>query len=266
MNTARTGTPAERRGDFSADSPKTWPKDPLTGQVFTGGIIPANRLDPVAQAMFQEWVQPPNTPDGRIEAFRALQSGQTEGMGKIDHRFSPSQRVSGTLFYLTNSNAQPFDGGSNIPDADVFTIHYHQLNVVTNHTWTISPNKLNELGFTYTRDYYDEIPDNRISWPDFGSQVPLGATFQKRFPPALSVTGYWATGVQNENMGQVDRTESLNEVFSWTRGSHSIKAGTWYAVSDFKIGAEIPAMGLGELCPGRLENLAPRHTESRVAL
>lgn len=244
VNTARTGTPAERSGDFSADSSKTWPKDPLTGQVFPGGIIPQNRLDPVAQAMLQKWVQPPNTPDGRIQALRPLQSQQTEGMGKVDHLFSPSQRLSGTFFYITNYNFQPFDGGTNIPDADVFTIDYHQMNVVTNHTWTISPTKLNELGFTFSRDYYDEIPDNRISWPDFGSQVPVGAAFQKRFPPALSVSGYWSTGVQNENMGQIDRTEAINEVFSWTRGRHSLKFGTWYAVSDFDATLSLAGAGI----------------------
>ena len=67
VNTARTPTAAQRRGDFSALPAAQWPRDPDTGIVFPGGIIPTARLDPVAQNMLQQAVPLPNTADGRVQ-------------------------------------------------------------------------------------------------------------------------------------------------------------------------------------------------------
>ena len=233
VNSARPPTSAERAGDFSSQASRNWPNDPLTGRPFPDGVIPSSRLDPVAASILQKSVPLPNTADGRLEALRSLASNQSEGMGKVDHLLSASHRLSGTVFYLTNFNSQPFSGGVNIPNYDVFTYHYKQWNVVANDTWSISPSLLNELSFTFVQDHYDEIPDVRTSWPDWGSQVPLAADFHKRFPPVLNVSGRWSGGTQNENMGQQDRTLAWNEVLSWNRGAHSVKAGTWYGRSSY---------------------------------
>src|SRR5581483_11510312 len=48
-NAVLVPTAAQRRGDFSASPASKWPKDPLTNAVFPNGMIPASRLDPVAQ-------------------------------------------------------------------------------------------------------------------------------------------------------------------------------------------------------------------------
>ncbi|MBO0720066.1 MAG: hypothetical protein J2P41_04550, partial [Blastocatellia bacterium] len=221
-----------------------WPIDPRTGQVFPNGIIPANRLDPVAQAILQKAIPLPNTPDGRLEALRPLSSNQSQATVKIDHMLGSKQRISGTLFYLTNINNQPFDGGVNIPDYDFFSIHYHQWNAVVNHTWTLSPSLLNEIGFTFTRDYFDELPNNRLSWPDFGSQVPLAADFHKRYPPVLNVSGRWSGGVENENMGQNDRTLAFNEMLSWDHSGHNIKVGTWLGFSGYNALLSLAGAGI----------------------
>lgn len=244
MNSARPPTEAERAGDFSSQPVRNWPNDPLTGQVFPNGMIPANRLDPVAQSILQKAIPLPNLPDGRLQALRPLSSNQSQGTVKIDHMLGSAQRISGTLFYLTNINNQPFDGGVNIPDYDVFSIHYHQWNTVVNHTWTLSPTLLNEFGFTFTRDYFDELPKNRLSWPDFGSQVPLGAEFHKRFPPVLNVSGRWNGGVQNENMGQTDQTLAWNEMLSWNHSGHNIKVGTWFGHSGYNALLSLAGAGI----------------------
>jgi hypothetical protein len=244
VNSALPPTAAERAGDFSSQSSKNWPKDPLTGTLFPNGIIPATRLDPVAQKILQTSIPLPNMANGQLQALRPLSSNQSQGVAKIDHIFSNSQRISGTLFYLTNFNYQPFDGGVNIPDYDVFTIHYNQWNAVVNHTWMLSPTLLNELGFTFSRDYYDEIPSKRLSWPDWGSQVPLPAGFDKWYPPVLNVSGRWSGGAQNENMGQNDGTLAWNEVLSWNRSGHNIKGGTWFARNSYNAQLALAAMGI----------------------
>jgi hypothetical protein len=244
VNSALPPTAAERAGDFSSQSPKNWPVDPQIGQPFPNGMIPATRLDPVAQSILQKAIPLPNLPDGRLQALRPLASNQSQATVKVDHMLGQSQRLSGTLFYLTNINNEPFGGGMNIPDYDVFAIHYHQWNAVVNHTWTISPALLNEMGFTFTRDYFDEIPGNRLSWPDFGSQVPLGADFHKRYPPVLRVSGRWTGGVENENMGQKDRTLAWNEMLSWNHAGHNIKIGTWFGYSGYNALLSLAGAGI----------------------
>src|SRR5581483_6786420 len=70
VNGARTPTAAQRQVNFSDLPPARYPKDPLTGQPFAGGIIPQNRIDPVALNILK-FVVLPNTPDGRVETSRS---------------------------------------------------------------------------------------------------------------------------------------------------------------------------------------------------
>jgi hypothetical protein len=60
-------TAEERAGDFSAGVPgcsEPTPVDPLTGQPFPGGVIPANRLSPGGLLMMQLFSLPNTTPTG----------------------------------------------------------------------------------------------------------------------------------------------------------------------------------------------------------
>ena len=59
-NSAIVPTPLERAGDFSQSARR--PTDPLTGAVFPGGIIPAERFDPAAKAIQERYVPRPTCP------------------------------------------------------------------------------------------------------------------------------------------------------------------------------------------------------------
>ncbi len=63
LATARPPTALERQGNFSASSIK--PTDPLTGQPFAGGVIPASRFDPTSIAVMNKYMPSANTADGR---------------------------------------------------------------------------------------------------------------------------------------------------------------------------------------------------------
>ncbi|MCI0717753.1 MAG: carboxypeptidase regulatory-like domain-containing protein, partial [Acidobacteria bacterium] len=182
-NTGRPPTEAERRGDFSTSPPGQRPVDPVTRQPFPGGIIPADRFDPVAVKIISQEVPLPNTPDGRLEALRSTPSDQHQVTGKLDYLLGASHRLSGNFFYLTNSRFNPFNGGSQIPGYGEYTQRYHQYNSVITENWMVSPSLLNEFRFTYVRNHFDDRPLNQKSWSDFGSRIPLAADFHKPFPP-----------------------------------------------------------------------------------
>jgi hypothetical protein len=52
--------------------------------VFPGGIIPAGRLDPVAQNMLKEVAPLPNTPDGRVQASASQSLTNNQYLSKGD--------------------------------------------------------------------------------------------------------------------------------------------------------------------------------------
>ena len=73
---AKTGitvpTVPERTGNFSALAAAKQPIDPLTGKTFPGGIIPASRLDPVAQNIIKALVPLPNNAAGIVFGLGVL--------------------------------------------------------------------------------------------------------------------------------------------------------------------------------------------------
>src|SRR5437867_6930035 len=74
-NTAVVPTALERAGDFSQSASK--PKDPVTGQPFPGGLIPAGRIDQAAKTIQDKYVPLSNLPNNFYEV-RAPDPIQTD--------------------------------------------------------------------------------------------------------------------------------------------------------------------------------------------
>src|SRR5262249_20078368 len=83
QSSARTPTAAMRTGDFTAVSANQRPKDPdaAGNPPFSGGIIPATRLDLVALAAMK-YIALPNTPDGRVQASSSASDNNDQYFGK----------------------------------------------------------------------------------------------------------------------------------------------------------------------------------------
>jgi hypothetical protein len=169
-------TAAMRQGDFSALAPSKWPIDPRTGKAFANGMIPSSRLDPVATQILNKLVPLPNNAAGTYTDLESAPVNNDQGIARIDHQITNSNKISGTLFIDRTNGTLPFGGISNIANYGLTATNYKQENVVVNDTWSIAPTLLNEARFSYTRNLYATTTPIRTSWPDFGSQVTLGAT------------------------------------------------------------------------------------------
>jgi hypothetical protein len=101
-------TDRERNGDFSqtfdANGKLIVIKDPLTGQPFPGNVIPQDRIDPAIRNILSRnpWKAPNDpgtlTPSGPINNLVVPTKGRyyiTRWDGKIDHQFSPANKVFG---------------------------------------------------------------------------------------------------------------------------------------------------------------------------
>jgi hypothetical protein len=90
-NTAVVPTARERAGDFSQSAQR--PRDPVTGQPFPGGIIPAARFDRTALAIQEQFIPLSNLPNNFFEVSRPDPLDTNEATFKLDHFLSPSHQV-----------------------------------------------------------------------------------------------------------------------------------------------------------------------------
>jgi hypothetical protein len=240
-NTALTPTAAHRSGDLSDQPPARQPVDPTVNRPFPGGIIPANRLDPVAQNILK-MVPLPNTADGRLETLQPRTQSSDQGLVKLDWMWKPGRKLYGSLFLTSGRGAQPFGGISLIPGYSPISEILKQHNVAVNEDWILSPSALNQFRFGYTRRFSESSGSVRTSWKDFGSKVTLGA--EPARPPQMYITGWWNMGLFGESH-MTQESYNFSDTFSWLRGKHSLKAGGWYLYNKF----EEPGSWLG---PGQI--------------
>ncbi|MBI3646856.1 MAG: TonB-dependent receptor [Acidobacteriales bacterium] len=241
QNAALTATRPERQGDFSSASASQRPVDPDSKTPFPDGQIPASRLDPVASRILQ-LVPFPNTPDGRLEVEAPTTSDEDQALAKIDYQLSDGHRLFGSFFAVEGNSFQPFGGGSQIPGYAATDDNYSQQNLVVNEDWLISPALLNQLRFTYSRKATNTFGLVRTSWPDFGSQVKLGALPPS--PPQIFITGRWQMGSAGQ-AASLDDSFGWSDTLTWVRGKHSIRAGSWYLYNRFD--ATTSWLGAGQI-------------------
>lgn len=240
-NNALTPTAAQRAGDLSDQPANRQPRDPATNQLFPGGRIPANRLDPVAQNILK-LVPLPNTADGRVEALQPRTQDSDQGLAKVDWMWRPGHKLYGSLFLVRGRGSQPFGGISQIPGYSPISEILNQHNLAANEDWVVSPAMLNQFRFGYTRRFAESSGSVRTSWPDFGSKVTLGS--QPARPPQMYITGWWNMGLFGESH-MTQESYNFSDTVSWVRAGHSVKAGFWVLHNKF----EEPGSWLG---PGQI--------------
>jgi outer membrane receptor protein involved in Fe transport len=223
-------TALERGGNFSAS--RQAPKDPLTGQPFPGAIIPASRLDPVAQNFFKMLDVPlPDTASGQYIYNSPQNLGANEYIGRMDHSFNDNQRVTGRVFRSLNN--QFFTAGLPVLHSST---EFDTWNVSGQYTWVIRPRLMAIAQYTYNQSLINRGPlpvgsGAGVSYQSMGMNVnrggtdALGATLVPQYRG--TVTGYW--NLNQDNLVFINRpTHQGSYVVSYTPGSHLLKFGVEY--------------------------------------
>ena len=229
-------TAAQRTGNFSTLAAAKQPIDPTTGKTFPGGIIPASRLDPVAQNIIKALVPLPNNAAGsNYSDLEPAPATEDQGMLRVDHQLTANNRLSGTLFLDRAVTALPFGGNntSQLPNWDYTNAIFHQNNVVINDDLVISPNLISQARFSYVLNYYATTDADTQSWSDWGSKLVLGA--QPPRPPEFVLTSAFTAGpggAGNDIMPQ--STWAGSERITWIHGGHNVRAGVGYQWNHFQ--------------------------------
>jgi len=223
-----TPTPAQASGDFSALAPSKYPKM-ANGQVYScngkAGVICSNLLDPVAQNALK-YVPPADSVTGITPQQRTSgNSTANQGLGRVDAQLTPSNKLSFTLFMQRGLALTPTAGSNQILSYSGTQQDSHQTNIVLNDSWILSPNKLNNINLSFTRNH-TTIANifNGHYLADLGSQISEGAPL--RTQPGFSITGYFAMGsTSSSEDNKAQQSIAVFDDFLWTHENHQFKLG-----------------------------------------
>lgn len=220
---ARVPTALERVGNFTA-STGTGPRDPLTNATFVCNgvqrVICPNRIDPVAAKIINDYIPLPNLPNNQWQGNIPNPYNSDEFLIKVNHQLNEPHRLTFSYF-TTAGNTTVFPGSGNLPWATQ-NFKWRQHNFNLSDVWVISPDKINQVWLTYTRNFGGRNNDPATSLRDFGSAfTPQGVPSL----PQIDVTGFFR--LSNAIGGPTAGTDmySMRDVFSWNKGRHSIKIG-----------------------------------------
>lgn len=218
LNGAVVPTALERTGDFSQSAVK--PVDPTTGKPFLNNMIPIGRQDKVAMNIIGNFIPTANIGANKWQGFIPSPYNTDEYLGKVDHNFSESNRMTVSYFETSGTNIVRA-GTGNLPwSQQQFQWRQHEANI--SDTWTISPSKINQAWLTYTRNYGGRLNLPQTSLADLGSLFTSQGTPSL---PQLTVTGFF--NLTQAISGPVAGTNfyALRDTFSFMKGRHAIKIG-----------------------------------------
>src|SRR5436305_2323162 len=149
LNGAIVPTALERAGDFSQSTTK--PLDPTTNAAFHNNRIPANRLDPVAANIINNFIPTANLPNSKWQGVIPNPYNTDEFLAKVDHNLSDTQRLTFSYFETSGEN-RVRAGSANLPwSIQQFSWRQHNANV--SDTWSLNSNMVNQVWVNYTRNF-----------------------------------------------------------------------------------------------------------------
>jgi len=215
-------TALERIGNFTASGTK--PVDPATGAAFVcngvTNVICPNRLDPVAVKIINTYIPLSNVAGSRWQGNIPSPFNTDEYLGKVDHQLNAGHRLTFSYFNTAGTNTVRA-GGGNLPWASQ-QFNWRQHNVNLSDVWVISPERINQFWVTYTRNFGGRLNLPGTSLADLGSAFLIQG---KPSLPQITVSGFFT--LSNAIGGPTAGTNfySVRDVFSWNKGSHSLKLG-----------------------------------------
>jgi hypothetical protein len=209
--------------------------DPLTGQPFSGNVIPADRMSQIARNFVQYIPEP--TPGFSVAgrntvATRSRDRDDDQFTARLDYTLSEKDSFFGryTDFdsSLENPGLPPFSG-SFFP--------YAGKNFIFQETHVFSPRTLNvvKLGYNRAKVFNSWFPADSSLATEIGlknlNQVPAEYGL-----PSFSVTqGYTLGGGGGINQGGIDNLYQISDTLSLNRGRHNISLGVDFRAVQFQL-------------------------------
>ncbi|MCI0621657.1 MAG: TonB-dependent receptor [Acidobacteria bacterium] len=222
-------TEAQRAGDLSrtyaGDLNTGIVTDPVTGQPFTGNIIPASRITRQAKNI-QAYYPGVNTPGGvfNYQVLAPVLTNSDSTIHRLDHRFSGKDSIFARGAYDNRDR----------PDPEFFPGFFRRsglkaYNIVLGHTRIWSPAIIQESRLSYNRSFIFQSDPRENT--DFSIEKDLGiagipAAGQTNGFPFIAIAGYSSLGdFTNNPLIQPDNVWQLASNLSTSKRRHNLKMG-----------------------------------------
>lgn len=228
-----------RQGDFSQllnQTPPVVVRDPLNGQPFPGNIIPADRINPVATRVMQNYLPAPNLggPDDLARNYgylwpwpEDLRVGNYYSF-RIDHHLTANNRLYGRAI----TNWIDYALSRELPTLG-WTRNRRNQHVVIEDTHVFSPALVNTFRFGVYHVVVDDGKTVDGFTPQVGDKVVQelgiqGVNSQNLSAmgfPRMDIAGY--PSLRNQPGGLVldDKQWAFTDSLTWSKGSHVLKFG-----------------------------------------
>jgi outer membrane receptor protein involved in Fe transport len=226
LSGARVPTALERIGNFSASATK--PTDPANNLPFSCNgvthVICPNRIDPVAKKIIDSYIPLSNvtlsTGNAGWQGNIPTPFNSDEYLGKMDYQLTAAHRLS-VSYFNTGGTSTTKGGSPNVPWS-VQDSTWRQHSVNASDVWVVSPDKVNQVWLTFSRNFGGRINSPATSLTDLGSLFTIQGTPNL---PQITVTGYFTLGQQIGGPVAGTNFYAARDVFSWIKGNHSLKLG-----------------------------------------
>ncbi len=234
FNRGTVATDKMRQGDFSQITKQL--VDPLTGQPFTGNIIPAGRLNQTSLKTQELYIAPANLggPDALVnnigfthgypdDLFRAVYP-----MIRIDHTFNEKNSIYGR--YIQRKTPYVLKGG--LPGFD-WTRERDHKGLAINDTHIFTPQIVNTFRFGWLSDYVVDGGEVDGFTPRSANEVVQAIGLQGVNPkgvdfagfPQMSISGFTTLTATFGGVAEDNHQLNFSESLSWAAGKHVWKFG-----------------------------------------
>jgi hypothetical protein len=199
--------------------------DPLTKQPFPGDVIPANRLDPIAQHILASVPVPQTAAATNNFVFNSPSDEDTRSWDfRIDQVLKPGQSLyvrssSQRTVDASSSPLPPDSSGSYVSGGDGQVSDAKSVAIVHNAVWSQSIVSAVRVGW------------NRLTWDNVVPDQPLrgigipGVDSSAPGFSSIALTGYRSLGVTNVPNFDDSTNLQLSGDVSWSKGGHTVKTG-----------------------------------------
>jgi hypothetical protein len=204
---------------------------------FAGNMIPANRVNPTAQAMLKLWPKPTNANQlNNYVASYSLGGNQNQNLVRIDQKINDAQHLFGRFSQWNNLNLPEDPLGTGLC-LDRCTETMTSKAIAIGYNYVFSPNVIGNLDVSASRFNYLRTPKNSgfdfttIGWPaGFNSQLPSSL----RTPPTPDVLGMSDNVMASQGQSYIvdhDTQYWLSPTLTLVRGRHTFQLGFQYEIT-----------------------------------
>jgi hypothetical protein len=222
--TAQSPSAAMRRGDLSEIAAAV--RDPLTNQPFPNNQIPANRIDPNAAILLEQYYPLPNragAPNYAVTPSSA--TDWREELIRWDHHFTDRFKL--TARYVQDTWEQEQAIKKPAPHAFATLGNFFGKpgrNLTTKLSNILGRAALNEFTYGFSMNRITNTPNPEATRPSALRIAEIFPLNQQNVIPNVSITGYGAIGVGGQ-LNNVNPVFTFRDDYSILVGRHSLKLG-----------------------------------------